>query len=494
MAVTNIHNSYSYHSKSWQKARDCVAGDKEVKSRTVQYVPKPSGMTTDEYTSYLNRVNFTNATARTVDALTGLIFAKDIELETPLQDEQLATITNHNESIYELLQNIASEVITTGRFGVLVDATTADLEQKKNGRVYMSAYKTEDIINWKYTFNKLTLVVLRETIEQNTDDEFTTKMITQYRVLDLVDGVYRQRLFRQIEEGYANVLEVYPTKNGQYFNEIPFICFGVDNLSLEPDKSPILDLAETNLTHFRYDLDRGHALHFVGLPTPYVVGHNKDSNESINLGSSEMLCFPMPDAKLGFLELKGEGLGALKEYILELVDRMAFLGAKLLKEDKNVGETAQAMELRQNSEKAILASIAKTISLGMKYCLQYYCDFLGLPTTNIQCELSTNYGTDRLTAEERKQLMLEWQGNAITYETYFKNMQKANVISKDEEVEDYLSKIEMEKPIMSIMPSKTQNITDNTVNTDTTNQDTQTIQENKNILASLKAKLGLSNG
>ncbi len=83
--------------------------------------------------------------------------------------------------------------------------------------------------------------------------------------------------------------------------------------------------------------------------------------------------------------------------------------------------------------------------------------------------------------------MLEWQGNAITYETYFNNMQKGGVISKDENSDDYLSKLETEKPVMSVMPTKQTDLTTTTDN----NTDNVDIQENKNILASLKAKLGL---
>ena len=83
--------------------------------------------------------------------------------------------------------------------------------------------------------------------------------------------------------------------------------------------------------------------------------------------------------------------------------------------------------------------------------------------------------------------MLEWQGNAITYETYFNNMQKGGVISKDENSDDYLSKLETEKPVMSVMPTKqtTAPTTNDTVTTDTNNQDS------KNIISMLKAKLGV---
>ncbi len=69
----------------------------------------------------------------------------------------------------------------------------------------------------------------------------------------------------------------------------------------------------------------------------------------------------------------------------------------------------------------------------------------------------------------------------------FNNMQKGGVISKDENSDDYLSKLETEKPVMSVMPTKQASTptTNDNVTTDTNNQDS------KNIISMLKAKLGV---
>ena len=91
---------------------------------------------------------------------------------------------------------------------------------RENGTPYVSVYKSEDIINWKYTNNKLSLVVLKELSLTDTDDEFTQKVITNYRVLDLFEGKYRQRLFTELDKQYSSVMEVFPTANGKYLSEI----------------------------------------------------------------------------------------------------------------------------------------------------------------------------------------------------------------------------------------------------------------------------------
>ena len=162
MAVSNLHESYAYRVKDWQKIRDCIEGDKAIKSRGTAYIPRLTDQDDPSYNTYLNRVNFMNATARTVDALVGLIFAKDAIIETPLSDLELESITNKQQALHELAKELTTEVLTMGRVGMLTDATAANVEARINGKSYISVYNTEDIINWKYVDNKSSLIVLRE--------------------------------------------------------------------------------------------------------------------------------------------------------------------------------------------------------------------------------------------------------------------------------------------------------------------------------------------
>ena len=92
--------------------------------------------------------------------------------------------------------------------------------------------------------------------------------------------------------------------------------------------------------------------------------------------------------------------------------------------------------------------------MALKFALQYYCDFAGYNSSNISYQLNSNFGTDKLTDAERKQLLLEVQGGMITYNTYFNNMQKANIIEKDVDAETYKMQLESEAPVMSVQPVK----------------------------------------
>ena len=83
-----------------------------------------------------------------------------------------------------------------------------------NLRPYAWIYKAESIINWDtITVNgisTLSLVVLEEHYTAPTDDEFTKEDKIRYRVLDLFEGVYRQRIFEVVNKEYTQVGEVVP--------------------------------------------------------------------------------------------------------------------------------------------------------------------------------------------------------------------------------------------------------------------------------------------
>jgi hypothetical protein len=94
-------------------------------------------------------------------------------------------------------------------------------------RATMTIYTAESIINWRG--NPFTLLVLKEQVELPSDDEFKSVLEDRYRVLDLIDGRYRQRLFRMNEKNKQEQIgdDAYPQMNGKSLNFIPFVFITV---------------------------------------------------------------------------------------------------------------------------------------------------------------------------------------------------------------------------------------------------------------------------
>ena len=456
MAVNAKHPEYSKNLTKWQLMRDALAG--EVAKE--KYVPKLSDQEAEEYSAYVGRAEFYNATARTQVALTGLLFAKPPKVELP---EALKTIGENisldDDTLEALAKNIANECLSVGRCGVLVDLPSVEkadyskLEAERlNLRAYATLYKAENIINWKTTkingSNVTSLVVLAETYAEPTQDEFVDKIKTRYRVLDLHDGYYRQRVFSETKAGNFEVVsEIYPSANERKLEYLPFTFFNVNDLKTAVEKPPLLDLAKVNISHFRSEVDLEHGTHFTALPTPYVTGYQGESSEKLKIGSTAVWVINDPSAKVGFLEFSGAGLSTLENRIAVKEKRMSILGARLLLDEKKTAEATETLQMRKSGENAVLTSVASTISEGIVSFLKDIAFFENIAGENLIYEINTDYNLTMIEPQLLAQIIAGIQSGDIPNEVLYDALLKGELMPKTiQSYEDYQAKLEQATP------------------------------------------------
>ncbi|QPI03687.1 DUF4055 domain-containing protein [Campylobacter concisus] len=456
MAVNAKHPEYSKNLTKWQLMRDALAG--EVAKE--KYVPKLSDQEAEEYSAYVGRAEFYNATARTQVALTGLLFAKPPKVELP---EALKTIGENisldDDTLEALAKNIADECLSVGRCGVLVDLPSVEkadyskLEAERlNLRAYATLYKAENIINWKTTkingSNVTSLVVLAETYAEPTQDEFVDKIKTRYRVLDLHEGYYRQRVFSETKAGNFEVVsEIYPSANGQKLEYLPFTFFNVNDLKTAVEKPPLLDLAKINISHFRSEVDLEHGTHFTALPTPYVTGYQGESSEKLKIGSTAVWVINDPSAKVGFLEFSGAGLSTLENRIAVKEKRMSILGARLLLDEKKTAEATETLQMRKSGENAVLTNVASTISEGIASFLKDVAFFENIASENLIYEINTDYNLTMIEPQLLAQIIAGIQSGDIPNEVLYDALLKGELMPKTiQSYEDYQAKLEQAAP------------------------------------------------
>ena len=456
MAVNAKHPEYSKNLTKWQLMRDALAG--EVAKE--KYVPKLSDQEAEEYSAYVGRAEFYNATARTQVALTGLLFAKPPKVELP---EALKTIGENisldDDTIEALAKNIANECLSVGRCGVLVDLPSVEkadyskLEAERlNLRAYATLYKAENIINWKTTkingSNVTSLVVLAETYAEPTQDEFVDNIKTRYRVLDLHKGYYRQRVFSETKAGNFEVVsEIYPSANGQKLGYLPFTFFNVNDLKTSVEKPPLLDLAKINISHFRSEVDLEHGTHFTALPTPYVTGYQGETEGKLKIGSTAVWVINDPSAKVGFLEFSGAGLNTLENRIAVKEKRMSILGARLLLDEKKTAEATETLQMRKSGENAVLTNVASTISEGIVSFLKDIAFFENIASENLIYEINTDYNLTMIEPQLLAQIIAGIQSGNIPNEVLYDALLKGELMPKTiQSYEDYQAKLEQAAP------------------------------------------------
>ena len=460
MPVDYQHPEYQEMAEKWKRCRDTAEGQDSVKS----YIPQLKDQISTDYKAYQDRACFYNATWRTIAGMNGMLFRKPPVIDVSETLKPLLTdVTLSGISLDVLAQELGEQCLTVSRAGLLVDypnqstegMTAADAE-KLNLRPSMQLYEAESIINWKETSinnrRVLSMVVLSECFEV-PKDEFESEEEQRFRVLDLLDGVYRQRLFKVEKKKDVLLSEHFPTMNGKKLDYIPFIFINSEDLTPDVEEPNLIDLVDLNLSHYRVSADYEHGCHFTGLPTAVISGYTKSNdNEKLYIGSTSAWVFPDPQAKASFLEFTGQGLTALENNLKNKEQQMAILGARLLTTEKKGIESADTANIHRAGESSILAKTAQTLSEGLTRALVIFSEWAGMGD-KASIEINRDFSAVNITTQDAVNFMALVQGGAMSQESAFLNMKKGGLYEDSDTFEIEQARIDAMPPTAPTMPT-----------------------------------------
>lgn len=480
MPANSTHLDYDANLAAWLRARDVIAGEDAIKSGGAKYLPRLDSQTDDEYDAYKTRACFFNATSRTRDGFVGLLFRRDPEVKLPDAKSGVGAsmsgfaldVDLMGTSLFSYCKAVVGEVLAVGRAGTLVDwndgGDGGQVGQDEN-RAYLVRYAAEDILNWQTQRingrNVLSLVALREfRDEPSADDPFRMESIETVRVLRLDvarDGTtqyvveiwqHQKRASQgQVVRSFWNgilgsTLRAFtgstqwklvetrvPLRLGKPLPLIPFVFHGPQNSLTEVAKLPMGDIIFVNLDHYRLDADYKHGMHYTALPTAWVSGFDKDAD--LRIGSSTAWVAQAPGAVAGFLEFTGHGLSTFENAQNHDERQMATLGSRMLEDTKRVGETADAIELRQAGENSILMTLALSVSDSVSQVLRWVywwhsteASPKDITDETVVLRINTDFTAKGLSSVELTAIVGAWQAGAISQATMFDLFRKGEVL------------------------------------------------------------------
>jgi hypothetical protein len=479
-----------------------IAGDEAIKAGGTRYLPKLDGQTAQDYSEYVNRGFFYNATARTLAGYLGMIFRKEPVVNCGLRpptprlrrtgnadcgfSESLNTERRNRKpawatvfendcdllgsALADYARSVVEEVISVGRCGTLVE--WAD---EPEDRPYFVSFKAENILNWRQSrVNgrvELSLVVLREWVAEENGDAFEPEMVEQIRVLRLVSSDqlsgelsvsgqlsvegphYEVEVWRLLGEGdkkeWVVVDRKVPMRRGKPLPAIPFIFHGPVHSRPEVQKSPLADMIAANLDHYRVNADYKHGMHYTALPTAILCGF--DTTAELRVGSRTAWISENTLAKASYLEFKGEGL-ATHERAMDRIERLlSLLGSRLLENSKRASESAEALSIRVSGEHSIVGGLAKSVSASLTQALRWAHWWSSSVSrledlSSVLIELNTDFETAQMTAPELQALVAAWQAGGISQETLLHNLRHGEVLAPGTTTDEEMRRIGNKDP------------------------------------------------
>lgn len=446
-----------------ERNRRALAGERKVKASGVEDLPPlPSMCCTIEnengnqtirrfnglspegkvsYAKYLSLASWFGATGETAKGLVGLINSKQAIKQIEEKVDYLIDNTDgRGTSLREFASDIYTESLITPWSGILVDfpgveqRVSIKVAEDENLRPKMLFYKFESIINWAYEVvnnqNVLSLLVLMEEIEVRKG--FSITMEKQYRHLHLVEGFYNQTIYdnsSQIIKGPTVILV-----NGKKTNQIPFFW----NDSGEDGGSVLDQLIDMNFHHYRISADYGGKLHYSSFSIFYETGA-EPNNQNVIIGNGVKWTNTSPDATFGVLEPDGNTDG-LRLSQKDDQERMAALGAEALRPRSAGVESAEAKSLDKVAQSSMTADIAITTGDIITKAINFCSRWLGGKEDNFY-KPNTDFVPTGMDANTLNALVASLQSGAISYDTFYENLQRGEIASTDRTAEEELALI-----------------------------------------------------
>ena len=408
----------------------------ETQGSTTTYSPILTTKGQAEYNKYLDNAYFYGASGRTVMGLSGLIFAKPPVVELPSQiDYMIDNVDGKGKSLNDFTNEIVSDAFQSVWSGVLVarpetpeGSSEKDVEEG-NLRPKLLHYKFESIINWDYDVvnnqEVLSLLVLVEATTKRTGFKVETEK--QYRVLELIKGVYHQSLYDKDKNPVETSKPV--IINGATSSEIPFYWIQAG----EGTKAVIDDLVDANFQHYNIYADYGSKLHYSSFIIYYETGVSGESSNMVvgngvkwNGGSESSFGVLQPDGNADSHRL------ALQDTEL----RMAALGAEMLKPRTGGAESAEAKGLDQVAQNSTTANVANTVSEVITKACNFASRWMN-GTEDTVYSLNTDYNPTGMNPQLLSTLIAAVQSeNTISGQTLYELMQKGEVANTQRTYEE----------------------------------------------------------
>jgi hypothetical protein len=420
--------------------RDCLDGEDAVKDQGELYVPKPDGLSSDNYAHYLDRACFYDAPSMTLRALVGLALRKDPVVKLPARLEPMRLNATHdNVPMGVMIENMVREVASMGRYGLLLDFPADGATA--NTVPHISTFEAEAITSFETSFIDGRKVLTKVHLE--SDEKWEDADVTYELMLEA--GVYQFRRFiRNSDKVRVDVGENrIPTVNGKTMNQIPFLIVSHEGTRPEHVTPPFLGLCKVAISHFKNSADREHSIFLTASPTPWVAGSIAADKAPTAIGAGALWMLP-EGATCGMLEFTGAGIEAMKELMEEKTETLISLGARMLSSSVNRNETVGTATQRTRSELSLLHGVVVSCEAAINQLLRIAAEWVGENPDEAVVALSRDFIEAAMDVKMVEAQMKLYMAGVISRATLHENLQTGEIVRSDRTWEDERDMIDEE--------------------------------------------------
>lgn len=377
--IEQQHIEFQFYAPQWTLSDAYNKGSRAVVALGEDGILSPYSPTKNatkdkaEYDRFAKAAPFTGITAKTLEGLAGTVTRKSIITDEvqPTLEYLLKNANGNGLSLNQHVNRTIDQVTLKGRFGLLTELPNSDGQASRadnaNGLMpSIIGYYPNSIVDWSETLDQEgDFIKLCEIIPKKIDGGkfFNNETETQYRLLLIEDGIYKQRLYKSTAESEEEFEEIPVTfGEGESFKRIPWDWVGAKNNDSTVDDAPMWGIVTSNKSHFfNAGLQQNAATNNSLMMFTISLKGSKEQNDErfkdgLSYGSRQVLLLP-ENAKTELVQAKDTSAAStLKDSILE---EAKLLTGALVEPSSNGTATESNNKLRGDG--SVMATVAVNV-------------------------------------------------------------------------------------------------------------------------------------
>jgi Domain of unknown function (DUF4055) len=373
--------------------RSLMQGTRGMKAAGEKFLIRNPMETQEAYDKRLEQSTLLNAFRKTCSFLAGQVFQSDVIFADTVPAEVVTISTDidgKGNSIHVFAKRIFMNGLGKGVAHILIDTPTTNgqtLTQEDEAalgiRAYFSEINPEDIIGYRFKDGKLEHIRIKEVV-RIPEGEFGEKLVNQVRV-------YRDTgEWQKWQEGEDKAYTIVASGTLSY-KGIPLVSFiPGEEWNVVSGESPLMDLAELNLRHWRSNSDQSNILHIARVPILFGRAVNL---ANIVVGPSVMITSDEEGAELKFVEITGNSIKAGADDLLAIEQKMALYGLQQLI-PRTGNQTATEKAITSGESQSSLGTWAVEFESALQLAFEIAAEFKAevFPENGVKVNKEYNFG------------------------------------------------------------------------------------------------------
>tara|TARA_R110000772_G_scaffold5454_1_gene19468 strand:- start:17717 stop:19147 length:1431 start_codon:yes stop_codon:yes gene_type:complete len=386
-----------------------------------EYLFKFPQETTDTYNTRADRATLRNFVKRAVEAFTGMIFRKSIEVEGygARTTRSFAKIDTHQD-IQSFTKDMTTAATKDGKTYILIDSPSDG-----SSAPYLVHIERSQLINWRSDVNgKFTMIVIEEVVATPVG-KFGTAYKTQWRHYDDTGAI---TIYQEVDKEIVLI----ETIQSDYIG-IPLVEVVVDDI-------PILyDTAKLNIKHFNRLSHKDRYLTMAALPIPVIWGADIGDDGAVTsakpalvIGVDEAFIFTGTKQECDFewRELDGSSIVELEKDLDSITEDITTGILRAADSANAVQKTATEVALLQAEASDRVSAIAIAVESGMRDALIILAQFNNESVPETAKFIISKDFSSALAGTDGQRIVFEsYLQGLVSIETYLQSLSDAELIS-----------------------------------------------------------------